>query len=78
LRRKRWTPPQVELDEKQRAANMQGAFIVDAKALNALPRLPVVIVDDVATTGATLDECARSLRAAGVAEVFAVTIARRV
>lgn len=77
LRRVRWTAPQVELDEEQRAANVSGAFAADATALRALPRLPIVLVDDVTTTGATLDECARTLRAAGATQIFAVTFARR-
>lgn len=77
LRRARWTTSQVELDESHRAANVRGAFIADAALLRALPRLPIVLVDDVATTGATLDECARALHSAGAVDVFAVTIARK-
>jgi ComF family protein len=77
LRRSRWTTSQVELDEAHRAANVHDAFVADGQQLHALPALPVVLLDDVATTGATLNECARALRAAGAEQVFAVTFARR-
>ena len=77
LRRARWTTPQVELDEQQRAQNVKGAFEVDAGILRTLPHWPVVLIDDVATTAATLDECARVLKGAGVPQVFAATLARR-
>ena len=78
LRRVRWTSPQVELDEQHRAANVRGAFAADGRALAQLPPLPILLVDDVATTGATLDECARALKGAGASQVFAVTVARRI
>jgi predicted amidophosphoribosyltransferase len=64
--------PQRGLDTASRRANVRGAFRVET----ALPPLPVVLVDDVHTTGATLAECARALRAAGAPRVDAVTLAR--
>ena len=74
LRRVRDTATQTRLDREQRLANLRGAFAVrDGEALRG-KRL--VLVDDVFTTGATLDACARVLRVAGAAEVWVLTVAR--
>ena len=67
--------PQVGLERSARFANAQGS--VRARHVAGLPERAVV-VDDVYTTGATLDACAAALRASGVAEVSAVTFARAV
>lgn len=73
LLRTRATPPQSGLDAKTRGKNLRGAFAVAAEA--TLPS-HVALVDDVMTTGATLRECARVLRAAGVARVDVWALAR--
>lgn len=80
LRRVRSTPPQIGLKEKERLANVKGAFAVDIKTLEKLnpSRGPVLLIDDVCTTGATLAECARVLKKAGVKEVCALTLGRQV
>ena len=73
LMRIRATPAQSNLDAKTRRQNLRGAFsIVDNAALPA----HVAVVDDVMTTGATLRECARTLRRAGVARVDVWALAR--
>jgi ComF family protein len=78
LRRIRHTQPQIELDSIHRAANVRGAFVVDERARREYSRLEsVLLIDDVATTGATLEECARVLKADGVQKVYALTLARR-
>jgi ComF family protein len=79
LRRIRHTVPQVELAAQQRAKNVRNAFAADVAALRASnPRNgPVLVLDDVCTTGSTLRECARVLKAAGAAEVYALTLARQ-
>ncbi|MQA30261.1 MAG: ComF family protein [Luteitalea sp.] len=75
LRRVRATAPQAGLSAGRRHSNVRDAFAVTAACQGARGRI-VVLVDDVSTTGATLDVCARTLKAAGVAEVRALTAAR--
>ncbi len=79
LKRIRRTPPQVGLNEKQRLENVRGAFALPEdiwRDWNAKSG-PVLLIDDVCTTGATLAECARTLKAAGVPEVYGLTLARQ-
>jgi ComF family protein len=71
LRRTRPTPTQTKLDAMQRAANVRGAFEASGKARGKT----VLLVDDVATTGATLRECAFALKAAGARRVVAAAYA---
>jgi ComF family protein len=75
LRRVRATATQADLPAAQRHRNVRDAFAT-TPAGRTLVGATVVIVDDVSTTGATLDACARALKAAGVAEVRALTAAR--
>jgi ComF family protein len=74
LVRRRDTSPQAGLTAAARRANVEGAFAVRQRARVA--GRPVVLVDDVLTTGATARGCARALREAGVAEVRVLTVAR--
>jgi ComF family protein len=77
LRRTRHTQSQIELPRDQRQQNVKHAFALNAEARGLMPGACVaVLVDDVSTTGSTLDACARVLKAAGVKEVRAVTAAR--
>lgn len=73
LQRERVTKAQTELDAASRRRNVRGAFKLPADI--ALPQ-HVAILDDVMTTGATLTECARVLKRAGVQRVDAWTLAR--
>lgn len=75
LVRARPTPSQTPLSRAERRTNVAGAFAVRALALPSLSRRPVLLVDDVITTGATVTECARVLRSAGAAPVFACSVA---
>jgi ComF family protein len=74
LRRIRPTAAQADLNGPGRAANVRGAFALCEPA--AVRGRHVVVVDDVLTTGATVTECARVLRAGGTASVGILTVAR--
>jgi ComF family protein len=74
LARSRATTSQTDLDGVARRANVRGAFRVRRPELIAGRH--VVLVDDILTTGATVSECARTLRAAGAATVGVLAVAR--
>lgn len=75
LRRARETKPQFDLKYKERAANVRGAFALSSQ-YNLQPGTSFCLVDDVATTGATIFECAKVLKKAGAKNVWAITVAR--
>ena len=78
LRRTRRTATQTELPEARRHRNVRDAFAVRWWARDAIAEKTLVLVDDVSTTGATLDACARALMKAGAKEIRALTGARAV
>lgn len=61
---------------KGRLANVHGAFQVSSRAARQISRKRLVIVDDVWTTGATVNACGAALLASGAAQVSAITFAR--
>ena len=68
------TVPQVQLSGQARRKNLQKAFAVAAP--DKIKGRKIVIIDDVETTGSTLNECAKVLKKAGAAEIYALTAAR--
>lgn len=68
------TRPQTELTEKERKESLKGAFLV--KNENEVKGKKIFLIDDVYTTGATLEECAKVLKEAGAKEVWAIVVAR--
>ena len=73
LARLRDTAPQVGLDRLRRQANVDDAFVWQGPRLTGES---VVLVDDVTTTGATLEACAAAIRAGGSGHVLGLTVAR--
>ncbi|HMS83502.1 MAG TPA: ComF family protein [Nitrospira sp.] len=68
------TPPQTSLSRKTRLKNLRQAFMVRHPAQIQDKR--ILLVDDVFTTGTTVNECAKTLRRSGSADVFVLTLAR--
>jgi ComF family protein len=76
LKRVKATPQQVGLSQSQRAANVQGAFRVPDEGKPEVAGRRLILVDDVLTSGATADTCARALLRAGAANVDVLVFAR--
>ncbi len=72
--RVRDTVPQVNISGSERLTNVRGAF--EAPSRSKLNAAAVILLDDVMTTGATMEECARVLRKSGVAAVYGLTVTR--
>ena len=76
LQRIRATPAQGHRNRDERRENVKGAFAIHPRRQAAIQGKTVVLIDDVLTTGATLNECARALLAAGAKIVKVLTTAR--
>jgi ComF family protein len=74
LRRKRATPPQTGLGRRDRMRNVKGAF--EPGVSHAIVKKRILLVDDVYTTGATVNECAKILLKEGAEAVDILTLAR--
>lgn len=73
LKRQKYTFSQSLLDKKKRLENIKGAFLV--KLPERVAGKSVLLVDDILTTGSTLEECSRMLKQAGVNKVTAAVVA---
>jgi ComF family protein len=76
IARVRATPQQVGLSKTERADNVQDAFRVPAEQKAEIAGKRLVLIDDVLTSGATVDTCARALLRAGAAHVDVLVFAR--
>ncbi|WP_319412701.1 ComF family protein [uncultured Cohaesibacter sp.] len=76
LQRTRPTRQQVGLSEEERRINVEGAFQVNLSERLSLADRSVVLIDDVWTTGATLEACCRALRRSNAGEICIITFAR--
>ena len=68
------TKSQMELSKEERGINLEGAFII--KKPTELAGKRIFLVDDVYTTGSTMEECAKVLRNTGVKQVWGIVLAR--
>jgi ComF family protein len=74
LKRSKFTLTQTGLHKNEREKNIKGAFIVTDK--EKISGKKIILIDDVYTTGATINECAKTLIKAGAEKVAALTLAR--
>jgi ComF family protein len=76
LRRVRPTPPLKGMSRSVRFRQLKGAIAIAPQYENLLPGARIVVIDDVMTSGATAESCARALRGHGAAQVDILTLAR--
>ena len=78
LCRTRQTDTQTRLTRKQRMENLRGAFAITRQGRRWIESSPdgAVLIDDVLTTGSTVNECAKTLKHAGFQRIFVVTVMR--
>ena len=76
LKRVKATPQQVGLSRAERALNVQGAFKVMPDGKAEIARRRILLIDDVLTSGATVDACTRALLRAGATSVDVLVFAR--
>ena len=74
LKRIKETQTQVELDKQERAENLKDAFQMVKRA--GIRNKTILLIDDVCTTGATANECAKKILSAGAKKVYVMTFAR--
>ncbi len=72
------TVSQVKLKREERERNLKKAFLVNKKYRNSIKDKTILLIDDVATTGATINNCAKALKKAGAKKVVVLTIAKTV
>src|SRR6266508_2999512 len=76
LRRDKATSPQTQLTEEERRRNVRAAFSLNPD--RSIEGKSILLIDDVYTSGATVNECSRTLKKHGAEEVYVLTLARAV
>jgi ComF family protein len=76
IKRIRDTKTQVGLSKESRINNVRDAFIIDHVRFSEISSKTIILIDDVFTTGSTLEQCARVLKENGVSKVFGFTFAK--
>jgi len=74
--RTRWTEPQINLAASQRRDNVKGAFAI--KKPGSVKGKRILLLDDVYTTGSTVEECSKVLKKGGADEIIVITVARAI
>lgn len=72
------TTSQVKLKREDRERNLKKAFLLNKKYKNSIKDKTILLIDDVATTGATINNCARALKKSGAKKVAVLTIAKTI
>lgn len=75
ISRMRYTKSQTKLNLKQRAENMKNAFKLNIDKKELIRDKNIIVLDDVITTGATINECVQILKDAGANKIFALSLA---
>lgn len=78
LLRQKYTSQQARLDRKAREKNLKQAFLINKKYLEKIKNANILLIDDVVTTGSTLNNCAQILKKAGAKNVDIATIAKTI
>lgn len=78
LTRIKYKRPQMELGQEERLTNINDAFRLSEMDIGTLSNRTIILVDDVHTTGATMNECAKVLKEAGFRLVYGLVIAQTV
>ena len=76
LKKIKETTPQRNLSSKERRRNLRGTFDVDDKYKSAINGATILLIDDVCTTGSTLNECAKTLKLYGAKNIFCATFCK--
>ena len=76
LIKKKNTIQQAELNREERLRNLEGVFVVETQNFVSLREKNILLVDDITTTGSTLEECARVLKESGAKNVWGIVLAK--
>ncbi|NRA73518.1 MAG: ComF family protein [Rickettsiales bacterium] len=78
LSKKRYDVPQSQLSRDRRKKNVLNSFVIAEDYINCIKGKNIILIDDVYTTGSTVNECSKVLKKAGCNKILVVTIARTV